>query len=64
MNIPYPYRKRPASPARRMGIPVPSPLSSGEKVAARPDEGFCPPSWQKKPICGKNSPKAGSVGLH
>ena len=22
------------------------------------------PSWQKKPICGKNSPKAGAVGLH
>ncbi len=35
-------RKRPASPASRMGIRVPSPLSSGEKVAARPDEGFCP----------------------
>ena len=30
-----------------MGIPVPSPLSSGEKVAARPDEGVCPPEeWQ------------------
>jgi len=26
-----------------MGIRVPSPLSSGEKVAARPDEGLCPP---------------------
>ena len=27
----------------RKGIRVPSPLSSGEKVAARPDEGLCPP---------------------
>ncbi|MCX7389381.1 MAG: SUMF1/EgtB/PvdO family nonheme iron enzyme [Planctomycetales bacterium] len=30
------------------GTRVPSPLSSGEKVAARPDEGVCPPpeEWQ------------------
>ena len=36
-----------------MGIRVPSPLSLGEKVAARPDEGSCPPpvvaAWHSCP---------------
>ena len=68
-EVPFGSRRSPDSFLAAWSLPrIPRIISETINLRCRASSVFTESkelvSWQKKHICGKNSPKAGSVGLH